>query len=65
VMTLTIFEPVCFPTTFFKNTFATLANKFDVLVQVLGKGSNGVVYKSLNMDTGDVVAIKQVQIDAM
>ena len=28
--------------------------------QVLGKGSNGVVYKSLNMDTGDVVAIKQV-----
>jgi hypothetical protein len=28
-------------------------------LQVLGRGSNGVVYKSLNMDTGDVVAIKQ------
>jgi serine/threonine protein kinase len=30
------------------------------LGEVLGKGSNGTVYKSLNMDTGDVVAIKQV-----
>jgi serine/threonine protein kinase len=27
---------------------------------VIGKGNNGTVYKSLNMDTGDVVAIKQV-----
>jgi hypothetical protein len=30
------------------------------LGEVLGKGSAGTVYKSLNMDTGDVVAIKQV-----
>ena len=30
------------------------------LGEVIGKGSNGTVYKSLNMDTGDVVAIKQV-----
>ncbi len=30
-----------------------------LLWQVLGRGSNGVVYKSLNIDTGDVVAIKQ------
>eukprot|EP00281_Chroomonas_sp_CCMP1168_P029703 CAMPEP_0206251608 /NCGR_PEP_ID=MMETSP0047_2-20121206/22121_1 /ASSEMBLY_ACC=CAM_ASM_000192 /TAXON_ID=195065 /ORGANISM="Chroomonas mesostigmatica_cf, Strain CCMP1168" /LENGTH=327 /DNA_ID=CAMNT_0053677585 /DNA_START=33 /DNA_END=1013 /DNA_ORIENTATION=+ len=30
------------------------------LGEVLGKGSAGTVYKSLNMDSGDVVAIKQV-----
>ena len=30
------------------------------LGEVLGKGSAGCVYKSLNMDTGDVVAIKQI-----
>lgn len=30
------------------------------LGEVLGKGSAGTVYKSLNMNTGDVVAIKQV-----
>ena len=30
------------------------------LGEVLGKGNNGTVYRSLNMDTGDVVAIKQV-----
>ena len=33
------------------------------LGEVLGKGSNGTVYKTLNMDTGDVVAIKQVATD--
>ena len=33
------------------------------LGEVLGKGSNGTVYKTLNMDTGDVVAIKQVPAD--
>ena len=30
------------------------------LGEVMGKGNNGTVYKSLNMDSGDVVAIKQI-----
>ena len=28
--------------------------------EILGQGANGKVYKVLNIDTGDVVAIKQV-----
>eukprot|EP00960_Hanusia_phi_P050147 760031-Hanusia_phi.AAC.2 len=35
------------------------------LGEIIGKGNNGKVYKTLNMDTGDVVAIKQIPLHNM
>jgi serine/threonine protein kinase len=32
------------------------------LLEVIGKGANGIVYKGLNNETGKSVAIKQVSL---
>ena len=40
---------------------ATAAEQFKV-IQVLGSGTYGIVYKALDMSTGQVVALKQMTI---
>ena len=42
------------------NLLLTCSCRLVATGDVLGKGTDGTVFKSLNMETGDVVAIKQI-----
>eukprot|EP00288_Rhodomonas_lens_P016264 CAMPEP_0177700320 /NCGR_PEP_ID=MMETSP0484_2-20121128/6034_1 /TAXON_ID=354590 /ORGANISM="Rhodomonas lens, Strain RHODO" /LENGTH=439 /DNA_ID=CAMNT_0019211517 /DNA_START=226 /DNA_END=1543 /DNA_ORIENTATION=+ len=48
-----------------RDSTGTTINKIYKLGDVIGKGSHGVVYKSLKMDTGDIVAIKQILLSSI